>query len=172
MAGPQSLGFPPHNEPRYEFDPSPIKPEPPDGPISKDEFNHHFYGHCNPCHLWRNWYRRDRTRRLNGQPRNTALASLPKRTEELEMGDGIRETFWGIYAKERRALAITMFYTALLTMPSVIFFAFWLSKWGHPADLQNASVPLTIWFVIVIPVLTSIWADSGTRSDRSDLVMT
>jgi len=83
------------------------------------------------------------------------------------MGDGIREKFWGIYVKEKRHFFIAMFYSSLLTVPSVVFFVLWLSKWGHYADLQNALVPLTIWLVIVIPVLTSLWADSGTRSDRS-----
>ena len=66
------------------------------------------------------------------------------------MDDRLTELFYGLYAKERRSFARVAVYACLCNLPGVIFFFLWLFRWGHDADLQNASVPLTLWLSLTL----------------------
>ena len=85
-----------------------------------------------------------------------AIARLPKRKTPLNMHDGNRELFWGIYARERRSIARVLAYGTLANVPGIVFFFLWLFRWDHASDLQNAAVPvgmslsLTMLFVALL----------------------
>ena len=71
------------------------------------------------------------------------------------MQNGVRETFWGVYARERRSAARVSIYGLLANSPGIVFFL-WLFQWKHESDLQNGTVPvglslsLTMLFVAFV----------------------
>lgn len=145
------VDFPPADDENYEFQPRPVDPLPPLGPISKEEFSDRFYTYCEDC--CHRWHQEQMRRWLPGLYDKEAIRALPKRKTALEMEDGKRELFWGLLVKEQRSAAMVLAYLVLCNTPSVIFFFLWLFEWGHVSDLQNASVPpmislsLTLGFV-------------------------
>nr|POE77904.1 hypothetical protein CFP56_09547 [Quercus suber] len=72
------------------------------GPISTWFSMWRYDGSYYPCHTWCRYQHR---RKFFGQVNTTAIESLPKRRQGLEMHDGKREIFWGIYAREHRCFA-------------------------------------------------------------------
>lgn len=141
LIAPDVVDFPDSDNHDYEFSPRPMDPKPPEGPISQEEFYDHFYRSCHPCHTW-HMHRRQQL--LFTRVNTSAMESLPKRKMELEMDDGKREAFWGLYAIERRCFAWVLAYTCLCNLPGVIFFFLYLFAWKHGWDLQDAAVPIQL----------------------------
>lgn len=145
---PCSISYPPANSSDYDFSPRVPYPSPPVGPVSAYEFRDRFYKSCDHPHGWYlHWLQRMRHLRTSSNTIPDArdvIPLLPKKLEELNMDDGKRELFWGLYARERRGFAWVLAYGLLCNLPAIIFFFLWLFQWGHGSDLQNASVPLTM----------------------------
>jgi hypothetical protein len=144
-------GFPPEADNDYDFDPRPIAPQPPHGPISKTEFAEHFYTYCDEC--CHRWHQEQMRRWAPSLADAEVIKALPKRKTALEMQDGKRAIFWGLIVREKRSDLIVLIYVVLCNIPGLLFFFLWLLYWGHDSDLQNASVPaltslsITIGFV-------------------------
>nr|POF02944.1 hypothetical protein CFP56_78927 [Quercus suber] len=160
---PIEIDFPRDDNSEYDFFPCPLESasRPPHGPISVGEFRDHFYRSYYPCHTW---YRYQHRRRLFGQVNTTAIESLPKRKQELEMHDGKREIFWGIYARERRCFAWMLGYVFLCNLPGLLFFFLWLFQWEHASDLQNVAVPVGLSLSLTISFVGSLLAGSQSRT--------
>ncbi|KAI5366686.1 hypothetical protein Slin14017_G043260 [Septoria linicola] len=118
---PAKLDHPLETDSKYDFNPKPISPGPPIGPIAEREFRDYFYKHCEP-----------------------SIQVLPKRLSELHFDDGNREAFWGLYAIERISFAWVAAYFCLVNAPSVVYFFLWLFYWRHDSDVQGASVPVSL----------------------------
>jgi hypothetical protein len=144
-------GFPPESDVEYDFQPRPIKPQPPAGPIVKKEFRDRFYTYCEDCS--HRWHHRQMQRWVPTLLDQSAIKVLPKRQFSLEVRDGKREDFWGLMVRERLSWPMVSAYIGLLNLPPVLFFFLWILHWGHDSDLSNASVPpvlsltLTVAFV-------------------------
>jgi hypothetical protein len=136
------VGFPDATDPSYDFSPRPPEYLPPDGPISHDEFNFHYYHDLCPSYIsWKRWFATSYfTNTGPSTASRTALDAVLKRTSELKQEDGRRELFYGLYAKEARSAFRVLMYMSLCNVPSVIFFFLWLYQWGHGSDLQGAAV--------------------------------
>jgi len=89
------------------------------------------------------------------------LKALPKRKQVLEMGDGKREYFWGIYAKERRCFRWVAAYAVLANVPGLVFVFLWLFQWKHASDLQGATVLAQVSIALSVAFVGAIWADKG-----------
>ena len=89
------------------------------------------------------------------------LRALPKRKEMLEMADGKREYFWGIYAKERRCFRWVAAYATLANVPGLVFVFLWLFQWKHAGDLQGATVLAQVSMALSIAFVGAIWADKS-----------
>ncbi|KAK4629728.1 hypothetical protein CLAFUR4_08611 [Fulvia fulva] len=132
---PRRIGFPSKDNTDYDFIPRPIEPSPPGGPVSEQEFRNRFHKSCDD---------------------QGVVASLPERKTPLNMQDGNREIFWGIYARERRSFARVLAYGFSANVPGIVVFFLWLFRWDHASDLQNAAVPigmslsLTMLFVALL----------------------
>lgn len=71
-------------------------------------------------------------------------------------GDGNEvEPAWGIQAQHAVALTQVIFYHVLMLAGPTGFWAWWQIQ--HPADLQNAAIPLTTAAVF----LSLFWSASG-----------
>lgn len=151
----ESLGkdFPSHQHHEYKYDPRPIDLNP---PISPREFKDRFYNICEkPTVLHRPWHSCRKFSYRTGM----ALTSIPKRTHIVEMGCETREKFWGIIAQEERCAAWVIFYLSLTVVPWIVFFFLWLFQWHHSADLQGASVPLSINISLIAIFIVLIYTD-------------
>lgn len=153
---PICVSFPADTDLMYDCESSPPETRPPEGPISQGEFRDRFY-QCYACHSWH----RHRRRIFLDLDEDSALKALPKRKQELEMEDGQREIFWGIYAQERRCFGWVCAYAALANAPGFIFFFLWLFHWKHGSDLQGASVLAQISISLSIVFVGAIWADKS-----------
>ena len=60
------------------------------------------------------------------------------------MDDGARECFFGLLAVEVFSYSWAAVYVVLVQMPWIVLFLVWIYALKHPADLQNAAVPITI----------------------------
>lgn len=89
-----------------------------------------------------------------------ALDAVPKRLVQINMDDGVDEYFFGLYAKEERSFFRVAAYACLCNLPGIIFFFLWLFQWGHGADLQGASVPLTLSLSLTLGFAAVVF---GTR---------
>lgn len=139
LGSPIAIGFPAELDDLYEFTPRPPLPGPPDGPITEAEFRDHFYNSKARHHTWT----RAQKCRFFGTD-CSAVQSLPKRKEALELEDAKRGYFYGLYARERRCFAWVAGYFLACQVPSIVFFFLWLFQWEHTADLQGASVPASL----------------------------
>jgi hypothetical protein len=153
------VGFPDDNDQMYHFLPRKPTPPPPNGPISKEQFQDHYYlDHC-PC-LW-DWKRYQLSYRGHFNKANrVALDAVPKRLVRINMDDGVDQHFYGLYAKEQRSFLRVAIYACLCNLPGVIFFFLWLFQWQHVSDLQNASVPLTLSLSLTLGFAAVVF---GTR---------
>jgi hypothetical protein len=143
------IAFPEPSDPLYHYLPKPLDTLqlPPHGPISHDEFHlHYYYEFCPSMFSWERWHRREIGLSL---VENGALEVAPKRVVKLDMQNGGREQFYGLYAKEARSAQRVAIYMALCCLPGVIFFFLWLYQWGHGTDLQGASVPVQLSLTLV-----------------------
>jgi hypothetical protein len=156
---PVDVGFPDDNDQMYHFLPRKPTPPPPNGPISKEQFQDHYYlDHC-PC-LY-DWKRYQLSYRGHFSKANrVALDAVPKRLVRINMDDGVDEHFYGLYAKEERSFLRVAIYALLCNLPGVIFFFLWLFQWQHASDLQNASVPLTLSLSLTLGFAAVVF---GTR---------
>lgn len=137
------IGYPDAADPIYDFSPRPPEYLPPDGPISHDEFNFHYYYHdlCPSYFSWTRWFAASYfTNTGPSTASRTALDAVPKRKSELKKEDGKRELFYGLYAREARSALRVVVYISLCNVPGVVFFFLWLYRWGHGSDLQGAAV--------------------------------
>lgn len=141
----------------YDCEPSPPESRPPEGPVSPGEFRDRFYHHCYACHSWH----RHRRMVLFSTHDDYVLKALPKRRQVLEMGDGKREYFWGIYAKERRGFRWVAAYAVMANVPGLVFVFLWLFRWGHAEDLQGATVLAQVSIALSVAFVGAIWADGG-----------
>jgi hypothetical protein len=130
----------------YDFSPRPPEYLPPDGPISHDEFNFHYYHDLCPSYFsWTRWFAASYfTSTGPSIASRTALDAVPERTSALNKEDGKRELFYGLYAKEARSAFRVVMYISLCNLPSVVFFFLWLYQWRHGSDLQGAAVPVNL----------------------------
>lgn len=156
------VGYPEHDDQMYHFRPrKPIAP-PPRGPISKEQFQDHYYlDHCPSLYDWRR-YQLSYRGHFNAVKR-VALDAVPKRVVQINMDDGVDEHFFGLYAKEERSFIRVAIYAALCNVPGIVFFFLWLFQWGHGSDLQNASVPLTLSLSLTLGFAAVVF---GTRENR------
>ena len=153
------IGFPRSNDQMYHFLPRKPSPPPPNGPISREQFQDHYYlDHCPSMHEWRRYQLgyRGHFNKVN----RVALDAVPKRLVQINMDDGVDEHFFGLYAKEERSFFRVAVYACLCNLPAVIFFFLWLFRWGHRADLQNALVPLTLSLSLTLGFAAVVF---GTR---------
>jgi hypothetical protein len=137
------VGFPDVNDQMYHFLPRKPTPPPPNGPISKEQFQDHYYlPHCPCLYDWKSYQLRCKGHSTKAN--RVALDAVPKRLVRINMDDGVDEWFYGLYAKEERSFLRVAIYAFLCNLPGVIFFFLWLFRWQHASDLQNASVPLIL----------------------------
>jgi hypothetical protein len=138
------IAFPEPTDPLYDYLPKPLDALrlPPHGPISHDEFHLHYYYQAFPSLFsWERWHRGQIGLSL---VEKEALEAAPKRVVKLDMQNGKREYFYGLYAKEARSALRVAIHMSLCCSPGVIFFFLWLFQWGHGADLQGAAVPVQL----------------------------
>ena len=148
------VAFPEAFDLLYQYEPRPPIELPPDGPISHDEFReHYYYKLCPPLWSWERWH----TRHFGlSTADKEALEAVPKRVVKLDMENGKREHFYGLYAKEARSALRVAIYVAICNLPGFVFFFLWLYQWKHGSDLQGAAVPaelslsLTVGFIGVL----------------------
>lgn len=153
------VAFPEQGDVEYDFAPRVQNPAPPDGPVSSDEFRDHYYlPDCPSLYSWRRYHLRFRGHFM--KIAREALEAVPKRHTQVNMDDGLTELFYGLYAKERRSFVRVAVYACLCNLPGVVFFFLWLFHWGHGADLQNASVPLTLSLSLTLGFAAVVF---GTR---------
>jgi hypothetical protein len=153
------VGFPDVNDQMYHFLPRKPTPPPPNGPISKEQFQDHYYlPHCPCLYDWKSYQLRCRGH--SSKANRVALDAVPKRLERIDMDDGLDEHFYGLYAKEERSFLRVAIYACLCNLPGVIFFFLWLFQWQHTSDLQNASVPLTLSLSLTLGFAAVVF---GTR---------
>lgn len=155
------VGYPDDNDQMYHFLPRKPSPPPPNGPISKEQFQDHYYlDHCPTLYDWRRYQfsYRGHFNKVN----RVALDAVPKRLVQIDMDDGLDEHFFGLYAKEERSFFRVAIYACLCNVPGVIFFFLWLFQWGHGSDLQNASVPLTLSLSLTLGFAAVVF---GTREN-------
>jgi hypothetical protein len=107
----------------YDYIPTPPAKRLPQGhsPVLPEEFCDRFQN-CYTCHSWH----RHHYNMLFSTNDDGVLKALPKCIQELEMQDGKKEDFWGIYAKERRCFGWVAAYTIMANIPGLIFFFLWL----------------------------------------------
>lgn len=118
-------------------------------PISPHEFKRRFYTCYKRGLTCRFLHRCKKPCRTSRE----AVERIPKKLRPLEEGGAHRENFWGILAIEKiSALAVAIYHALILTGPFAFWFL-WLFKWGHPGDLQNASIPVAV----VIGLLSLFW---------------
>lgn len=143
------IAFPAPTDQLYDYMPKPLEKLqlPPHGPISPDEFRQHYYYQVCPSLLsWERWHRRRTGLSL---VEREAFDTAPKRVVKLDMQNGRREKFYGLYAKEARCALRVAIHMAVCCLPGVIFFFLWLYQWGHSADLQGAAVPVQLSLTLV-----------------------
>jgi hypothetical protein len=141
--------FPAETDQLYDYMPKPLESihRPPDGPISPDEFETHYYYQVCPSLLsWERWHRRRMGLSLVA---TGAFDAAPKRVVELDMESCGREEFYGLYAKEARSALRVAIHMSVCCCPGVIFFFLWLYQWGHGADVQGAAVPVQLSLTLV-----------------------
>jgi hypothetical protein len=136
------IAFPDPGDFLYKYEPRPPKELPPHGPISQDEFRlHYYYTVCPSLLSWERWHRRQIGL---STVEKEALEAVPKRVLKLDMQNGKREHFYGLYAKEARSAWRVALHLTLCNIPGVIFFFLWLYQWGHGSDMQGAAVPVQL----------------------------
>ena len=73
------------------------------------------------------------------------LKYIPKKLSQLDEINEEREIFWTLYARQRVSLlGVVVYILICLFMPAFWFFFMWLFGWNHRADLQGASIPLSL----------------------------
>ncbi|KAF2111394.1 hypothetical protein BDV96DRAFT_602996 [Lophiotrema nucula] len=73
------------------------------------------------------------------------LKYIPKKVSQLDESNEERETFWTPYARQRISLiGVVAYVLVCLLMPALWFFFMWLFGWNHRADLQGASILLSL----------------------------
>jgi hypothetical protein len=153
------IGFPNDDDQMYHFLPRKPSPPPPNGPVSREQFQDHYYlDHCPSLHDWRRY--QFKTRGHFNKVNRVALDAVPKRIVQIDMDDGVDEHFFGLCAKEERSFLRVAVYACLCNLPGVVFFFLWLFQWGHGADLQNASVPLSLSLSLTLGFAAVVF---GTR---------
>lgn len=140
----------------YEFYPRTNKVVPP--PITRHEFKRRFYG-CFKCGSWHKCKSAKCQRRC--RPKGTALERIPKRDRRLMEDGSDREIYWGILAVETHSFIRVLMYHVLFLLGPLMFWGLWLSVMKHSADLQNASLPLTVF----VGFLSVFWAVLGNHRD-------
>jgi hypothetical protein len=157
---PIGVSFPKETDADYDFTPRPIDLAPPDGPITRLEFNERFYACCERAHRWEHQQRRY----LIPTPADTdAVSMLPKRKAALEMEDGKREKYWGLLVREKRSDFMILTYVVLFNVPGLVFFFMWLFPWGHASDLQNASVPSLTTLSLTVGLVGWLYNSPGSH---------
>lgn len=142
----------------YAFQPRPVRPMP---PIGRDEFEDRFYTYCQNCRHW--WHQEQRARWNLCINDCYAIARLPKKKAALEMNDGKREEFFGLYVRERRSDAMVRIYVSLANVPGIVFFFLWLFRWDHGSNLSDAVVPLTVSLTCTLSILACMYGRPDIR---------
>jgi hypothetical protein len=156
------LAFPDPCDIDYDFEPRLPDPKPPVGPVTSDEFCHHYYHNDDPsCFTWRRYQRKQR---WNNRPRES-IDSVPKRKVRLNMDDPTPLLFYGLCAKERRSFAHVAVYICLCNTPALIFFFLWLFHWGHGSDLQNAAVPFSLSAMLSLSFAALVYSTAGDEKE-------
>lgn len=139
---------------------------PPLGPICEGEFRRYYYNPPEDSYSPRMLWRFEQQARLldNLKSDTRYIAVLPKKIKELNMRDGNREVFWGLYAVEEVGFLWFVGYTLLCVSPGVIFFFLWLLQWQHASDLQNAVVPLALTFTFLALFRAILFGPVGRES--------
>ncbi|KAF2421549.1 hypothetical protein EJ08DRAFT_491691 [Tothia fuscella] len=131
---PKGVGLADPNHPEYRF-----KPVERDPPVTPREFRSRFYscyqGGKKHAHRWRQC-------RHQSLGSADALERIPKRDRMVVEESEKREDFWGLEAVECISFLMFAIYQFLFLIAPFVFWALWLTLWGHNGDLQNASVPL------------------------------
>lgn len=132
----------------YEYKPRPPSAEMP--PIKPREFEYFLLPHCgSSCVLS---LIHDCVESHLG---NWALGRIPKRKFAIELKVKSREDAWGLQAQHAPHGLIILLYHVLILSGTFAFWIWW--QINHPADLQNAAVPLS-----VVTVLISLfWSSAG-----------
>ncbi|CAO2651710.1 Nn.00g042800.m01.CDS01 [Neocucurbitaria sp. VM-36] len=103
-------------------------------PIPPEEWRHRFHG-------------------LKTGQRLEALPLIPQRVQRFQISTHIsREDFWGLNVEYRPSFRIILAWHVLITSGGWGFIGWWLK--GHPGDLQNAVVVITV----ILGVLILFWS--------------
>lgn len=137
---PQKQDFPPPVMVEYDYSPRPVESIPPIGP---HEFYKRFHACYDPQH--QSWlpFRHIFCFHPSGHNRER-LGCLPKRELNIIEDSDQLEIFWGIYAREQPSFTGMLIYNIIFAAPCVMFVFMWLFGLGNTADLQNATVPITV----------------------------
>jgi hypothetical protein len=99
-----------------------------------------------------------------------SLDRVPKRNRRLVEDGTDRTTFWGLLAIEALCFWKVLLYHVLFLLFPFVFWVLWLTVMKHPADLQNASVPVVsaVGFLSIFWAMLTYKADShyGRRSGK------
>lgn len=93
--------------------------------------------------------------------RKDYLEKIPKREHAVDEDNEAPEMFWGLLAIEEIQFLRIAVYTIAMTIAPLGFWVFWM-KAGHPADLQNATVPLMV-LLTSMALLVSSWRVLGNQ---------
>jgi hypothetical protein len=158
MHVPVAEELPPDSDPdasSYIFQPRPPSRMPPIHPI---EFNLRYYG-CFKCGRWHKG--NSSTCPAICRRKLKALDRMPKRNRPLAQDGNERHEFWGLLAVDIPSFWKIVVYHLLFLVFPFMFWILWLTVMKHPADLQNASVPV----VSAVGFLSVFWAMMTHRPD-------
>ncbi|KAI0867506.1 ankyrin repeat-containing domain protein, partial [Hypoxylon argillaceum] len=75
---------------------------------------------------------------------------VPKRYRQWLLDSDEFDTAFGLSAFELPSLLGFMCYSICIFLITIVFGALWISVWGHPADLQNATIPAVAFVMLWI----------------------
>jgi hypothetical protein len=101
---------------------------------------------------------RHRIQGLKTGQRLEALPLIPQRVQRFQISTHVsREDLWGLQVEYRPSFKIILLWHIVITAGGWAFIGWWLK--GHPGDLQNAVVVITI----IIGVLGFFWSSIDKR---------
>ncbi|KAF2260561.1 hypothetical protein CC78DRAFT_472625, partial [Lojkania enalia] len=146
--------FPTPHHPDYTYAPQPMIPIP---PVSRHEFRKRFdscrkLAYC--PHRLISWFRKCNCPSQTAKAHSRELLDkFPKKTSQLDEYSEVRETFWGIYARQAICFRWILFYNLLCITPLIWLIFMWLFVWKE-RDLESALMPTSI----MLAMLSVFWS--------------
>jgi hypothetical protein len=132
----------------YEYSPRP--PNAPNPPITPHEFEIALHPCPSGCLL--SAFHDCIEEPING---DFCIQRIPKRKERFPLASYGIEVAWGIHAEHNISAIYVVLYHVVILAGTFAFWVVW--QIGHPDDLQNAAVPMTV----VVTLLSLFWSSSG-----------